>query len=63
MATIINELAQPQSQQAVLGFYAEGSAPGRVRKKIDGDDMLFIYSTKENIFHDNKLMFPLLAHA
>ncbi|HBS5717639.1 TPA: GNAT family N-acetyltransferase [Klebsiella aerogenes] len=62
MATIINELAQPQSQQAVLGFTPKETRLGEY-EKIDGDDMLFIYSTKENIFHDNKLMFPLLAHA
>ncbi|EPL7596565.1 GNAT family N-acetyltransferase [Klebsiella aerogenes] len=62
MATIINELAQPQSQQAVLGFTPKEARLGEY-EKIDGDDMLFIYSNKENIFHDNKLMFPLLAHA
>lgn len=62
MATIINELAQPQSQQAVLGFTPKEARLGEY-EKIDGDDMLFIYATKENIFHDNKLMFPLLAHA
>ena len=56
MATIINELAQPQSQQAVLGFTPKEARLGEY-EKIDGDDMLFIYSNKENIFHDNKLLF------
>jgi hypothetical protein len=32
-------------------------------EKIEGEDILFIYGQKENIFKENKLMFPLLSHA
>lgn len=32
-------------------------------EKIEGEDILFVYDHKENLFKDRKLMFPLLAHA
>ena len=32
-------------------------------EKIEGEDILFVYDQKENLFKDRKLMFPLLAHA
>ncbi len=45
---------------SVLPLMKTGSASS---EKIEGEDILFVYDQKENLFKDRKLMFPLLAHA
>lgn len=62
MSTIVNELAADQTRQVILGFTPKEDRAGEY-DKIEIDDFLFIYSAKENIFKDRKLMFPTLAHA
>lgn len=62
LATIINELADEYTYQAILGFTPKEGRVGEY-EKIAGEDILFIYQQKENIFKENKLMFPLLSHA
>ena len=48
--------------KAILGFTPKENRTGEY-EKIEGEDILFIYGQKENIFKENKLMFPLLSHA
>ncbi|MEN0615085.1 GNAT family N-acetyltransferase [Klebsiella indica] len=62
LAGIINELADTHTYQAILGFTPKEGRAGEY-EKIEGEDILFIYPHKENIFAENKLMFPLLSHA
>lgn len=62
LSVIINELADENTYQAILGFTPKENRAGEY-EKIEGEDILFIYGQKENIFKENKLMFPLLSHA
>jgi hypothetical protein len=62
LSAIINELADKNTYQAILGFTPKENRVGEY-EKIEGEDILFIYGQKENIFKENKLMFPLLSHA
>lgn len=62
LSAIINELADENTYQAILGFTPKENRTGEY-EKIEGEDILFIYGQKENIFKENKLMFPLLSHA
>ncbi|MEB6473190.1 GNAT family N-acetyltransferase [Klebsiella oxytoca] len=62
LSAIINELADENTYQAVLGFTPKENRVGEY-EKIEGEDLLFIYGQKENIFKAHKLMFPLLSHA
>ncbi len=48
--------------EAILGFTPSEDRLGEY-EKIEGEDILFVYDQKENLFKDRKLMFPLLAHA
>ena len=62
MSTIINELSSDNTNRAILGF-----APKQTNncsfEKIEGEDTLYIYSRKENVFKYNKIMFSYLSHA
>lgn len=62
LSAIINELADENTYQAILGFTPKENRTGEY-EKIEGEDILFIHHQKENLFKENKLMFPLLAHA
>ena len=62
LSSIVNQLADDNTYQAILGFTPKENRTGEY-EKIEGEDILFIYEQKENIFKENKLMFPLLSHA
>ena len=62
LSSIVNQLADDNTYQAILGFTPKENRTGEY-EKIEGEDILFIYGQKENIFKENKLMFPLLSHA
>ncbi|EIY5129687.1 MULTISPECIES: GNAT family N-acetyltransferase [Klebsiella pneumoniae complex] len=62
LSTLVNELADDHVYQAILGFTPNEDRLGEY-EKIEGEDILFVYDQKENLFKDRKLMFPLLAHA
>ncbi|PLO96372.1 GNAT family N-acetyltransferase, partial [Klebsiella pneumoniae] len=62
LSTLVNELADDHVYQAILGFTPSEDRLGEY-EKIEGEDILFVYDQKENLFKDRKLMFPLLAHA
>lgn len=62
MEEIIFSIGFEDIKQVVLGF-----TPKEYRNycgtKIENDDTLFVLNSKENLFINNKLMFPLLSHA
>ena len=62
MSTIINELSSDNTNQSILGFTPKQTSNCSC-EKIEGEDTLYIYSRKENVFKDNRVMFPSLSHA
>ena len=60
LSTLVNELADDHVCHP--RFYPSEDRLGEY-EKIEGEDILFVYDQKENLFKDRKLMFPLLAHA
>ncbi|MVZ47521.1 GNAT family N-acetyltransferase, partial [Escherichia coli] len=62
LTKIVNELAAQHTRQVILGFTPTEDRVGEY-EKIEIDDFLFIYTAKENIFKERKLMFPTLSHA
>ena len=57
LSTLVNELADDHVYQAILGFTPSEDRLGEY-EKIEGEDILFVYDQKENLFKDRKLMFP-----
>lgn len=57
---IINSLASSTTRECHLGFTAKMNLS---QKKVSSDETLFIYQNGENIFQEDKLMWPLLSHA
>ena len=62
LSTLVIELADDHVYQASLGLTPSDDRRGEY-EKIEGEDILFVFDQKENLFKDRKLMFPLLAHA
>lgn len=57
---LLNELASGTTTNCHLGFSTPGNQPLDL---FQTDETLFVYDSGENIFGDQKLMFPLLSHA
>ena len=62
LSTLVNELADDHVYQPSSVLPPVEDRLGEY-EKIEGEDILFVYDQKENLFKDRKLMFPLLAHA
>lgn len=62
LETILSEISPSSTRQAVLGFTPNSTKHGSC-SKIEGEDTLFVWKEKENIFVNQKMMFPLLSHA
>ncbi len=61
LADIISVVSESSIQKAVLQFTPKNLGKGSISPIHEGEDILFIL--KENLFVDNKLMFPSLCHA
>lgn len=59
---ILYQLVNPRIHSIVLGFTPKNPNSYQVRA-LSGDDTLFIYSDKNQLFDENKIMYPLLSHA
>ncbi|WP_373076637.1 GNAT family N-acetyltransferase [Fusobacterium varium] len=62
MEEIIFSIGFEGVKQVVLGFTPK-ECKNYCGTKIKNDDTLFVLNSKENLFINNKLMFPLLSHA
>lgn len=62
MEEILSGVISPGTEKIVLGFTPK-ETKGTTCLQLDSEDTLFILSGKENIFMENKVMFPLLSHA
>lgn len=62
MEEIIFSIGFEDVKQVVLGFTPK-ECKNYCRTKTENDDTLFVLNSKENLFINNKLMFPLLSHA
>ena len=60
LITILNELATEATKNCHLGFSTTGN---QQLNQIKTDETLFIHQNGEDIFKDQKIMFPLLSHA
>lgn len=60
---ILCALAEKTTRKAVLGFAPKQVDSYEITELHEEDTTLFILSGKENLFINNKLMFPLLSHA
>lgn len=62
LSTLLNELSDTRTEQAVLGFMPKDTQ-NCICDRIESDDYLFVFSEKENIFREHKVRFPYLSHA
>lgn len=60
---ILNELAGEKTRRVVLGFSPQETEGCACEGIGNEEDTLFLYGQKENLFRENRLMFPLLSHA
>lgn len=60
---ILAAVANAQTSSAILGFTPKDISVGTINPIEGGDDTLFIFRNKDNIFAQNKVMFPSLSHA
>ena len=60
---ILSAVAQPETQTIVFGFTPLSTVNYGVSLLKEENATLFVLADKENIFADNKVMLPLLAHA
>lgn len=60
---ILAAVAKPNTKIVKLGFTPKSECNYIVSLLKEEDTTLFVLDSKENIFNDNKLMFPLLSHA
>lgn len=62
LETILSAISPPSTKQAVLGFTPKSTEQCSCAK-IEGENTLFVWKEKDNIFLNQKIMFPLLSHA
>lgn len=60
---IINVIINEKTKRVVLGFTPRNISSFKIDLLNEDDTTLFIKSTKDNPFKDNKLMFSILSHA
>lgn len=62
MKALLSEIAESRTHRVILGF-----APTDTKEceceQIEGENTLFMLASKENVFANHKVMFPLLSHA
>lgn len=63
MNDVLAIVASDDTTNVVLGFSPKSTANCQVTLFQEEDTTLFVLATKENIFADNQVMFPLLSHA
>lgn len=63
MVDILSSIASTNANSVILGFTPKDIYDGHVKAVEGGDDTLFIFGNKDNIFAHNKVMFPSLSHA
>ncbi|MGL5675443.1 MAG: hypothetical protein ACRDDX_03435, partial [Cellulosilyticaceae bacterium] len=59
---ILQSVAQQETTTVTLGFMPKETV-GCTVKALENEDQLFVYSHKENMFNESKMMLPLLSHA
>lgn len=62
MFDILLAIADKEINNIILGFTPKDTSTSIINS-IDEEDTLFVLDGKENIFINNKLMFPVLSHA
>lgn len=60
---IIKELTNKEVKKVVLGFTPKDTDSYSVDLLKEDNTTLFVMKNEENLFKDNKLMFPVLSHA
>ncbi len=60
---ILAVLAREETKEIIFGFPLEKTEGGTAELLQEEDTTLFLLKNKENLFKENKLMFPLLSHA
>jgi len=63
LGDILGVMANGETEYAYLGFTPKSLAGCTAVESQEEDNHLFVLSGKENIFKDNKVMFPLLSRA
>lgn len=63
MNNVLAIVANDDTANVVFGFSPKSTANCQTTLLQEEDTTLFVLSSKENIFADNQLMFPLLSHA
>lgn len=63
LSEILGVLAKGETEYAYLGFTPKLLENCSIIESQEEDNHLFVLSGKENIFKDNKVMFPLLSRA
>lgn len=61
--TIVKSLANKEIKTVILGFTPNNIENYNVNLLHDEDTTLFVMEDKEELFKNNKLMFPVLSHA
>ena len=62
MDAILSSVASANTESVVLGFTPKNIGDYQVSKLNEANTTLFLLGNKENLFNDNRLMFPLLSH-
>ncbi len=62
LQNLLAQAAGEQTRRVILGFSATEDL-GRLEAVCEEDDKLFVYGAKENLFCQEKIMFPFLSHA
>lgn len=60
---ILGILANDDTDHVFLGFTPELKSGYTIEESQEEDNHLFVLNGKENIFRDNKVMFPMLSRA
>lgn len=60
---ILNMMANENTKTAYLGFTPRSKEDYIIEESQEEDTHLFVLKTKENIFKDNKVMFPVMSRA
>ncbi|MEG0848160.1 MAG: GNAT family N-acetyltransferase [Niameybacter sp.] len=62
MDSILQSIAQKETTIITFGFMPKETI-GCTIEVLENEDQLFVYSNKENMFNESKMMLPLLSHA
>jgi len=60
---ILGAMASDKSRTAILGFTPKSTDNWSVEENPEEDNHLFVLKGKENVYKDNKVMFPMLSRA